>query len=122
MPRTALRRPRPAETAEARTAGSLQVCGELDFLTAQQVRARIEALAPSHRVLTVDLTGAWLYDRFALDTLLQARNQARHAGCELVFTHAPTQRLARPAVRGGNRRRLRSARMKRETAPSRSMA
>lgn len=127
MPRTrrlraALNPTHPAETAAPCATEVLRVCGELDFLTARQLSARIGAMAEDHQALTVDLTGAWLYDQVAVDALAEARDQARRAGCELVFTHAPAARLARTAAPCGGRRRPRRSRPGRAGKPSTSIA
>lgn len=49
--RATSRRPSPTDGHAASYV--LPVCGELDFLTADQVRARIQALAERHRQVTV---------------------------------------------------------------------
>lgn len=121
-PRAAFHRPRPATRAVGDTE-VLHVRGEVDFLTVQQVCARIEALAESHRTLAIDLSGAWLYDRFALDALARARKRASRTGCDLIFTLAPERRLAHAATRSRNRHRLmQRAWTKRERTPSTSAA
>lgn len=106
-------RPRLDERAPSGT-GALRVRGELDFPTVQQVCSRIEAL-------TIDLSGAWLYASFALDTLTRARKRARRAGCELLFTLAPERRLTRAAVRADTAR-CSAKRTKRKRTPSTSAA
>jgi ABC-type transporter Mla MlaB component len=71
-------------------AGELvSVCGEVDYLTADQLRTRIETQAARHRRITLDLTGAAFYDQAALDALAEACASARAAGCRVVVDHPP---------------------------------
>jgi anti-anti-sigma regulatory factor len=110
-PRTRTLRVTPPRPVAADGHGAhcvLPVCRELDFLTADQVCARIQALAERHRTLTVDLTGATVYDQAALNVLAEARVRAHRAGCRLEFAHAPAELAARTAAPGMPRRLGRS--------------
>jgi len=100
---------RPLHTDGQAAPCVLPVCGELDFLTADQVRTRIQALAKRHRKVTVDLAGAAFYDQAALNALADAHVRARRAGCRLEFIHAPAA-LAALAAAPGKPRRLGRAR------------
>ena len=95
---------RPLRTVGHAADCVLPVCGELDFLTADQVCDRIQALAERHRSVTVDLTGATAYDQAALSALAEARVRAHRAGCRLEFAHAPAELAARTAALGKPRR------------------
>ena len=97
----------------------LQVCGELDFLTADQVRARIQDLVDRHRQVTVDLTGATVYDQAALGAPAEARVRAHRAGCHLAFTNGPAALAALTAAQAKVRRvRRPRARRTRTTLPT----
>jgi anti-anti-sigma regulatory factor len=113
------RLPRPTRPDQhAPTDGSvLAVCGELDFLTAEQICRRIQALAGPGSAVTVDLAGAFFYDQAALEAVADAHAHALRAGCRLTFIHAPAALLARTAAhaRGRRPRRARTGRARTDT-------
>jgi ABC-type transporter Mla MlaB component len=114
--RATLRRPLHTDGHGARCV--LQVCGELDLLTAGQVRARIQALAERHRKVTVDLTGATVYDQAALNALAEARVRAHRTGCRLEFAHAAAALAAGTAAPGKPRRLGRARAGRAQTQPT----
>lgn len=74
----------------------LAVSGELDVVTAPQVRNEIVArLTDGQTRLVLDLTGVPFVDSFGLGVLVGALKRARGAGGELalVVTHANVQQL-----------------------------
>lgn len=84
---TRLRAPRlrrSPKTDTPRAESVLRVCGELDFLTVDQLRRRLEAEIARHSHVVLDLTVATFYDHAAFEALDEIRAQARRAGCTLT--------------------------------------
>jgi len=99
MPRTRPLRAafhRPLRAATPSGESTLTVRGEVDFLTVEQLCARIRARAAGERRLALDLTGATFYDRCAVETLAAACADVRDAGCRVTLTRAPEGVAAGP--------------------------
>jgi anti-sigma B factor antagonist len=70
------------------------LCGELDMAAAAGVAAALAAAAARQPHVNVDLAGVRFIDASGVAALVRGRNQARHAGGELLLA-APGHRVLR---------------------------
>lgn len=79
---------------DAPTGPVLNVVGDLDYATADELRDRVTGLAlRPHQRLIVDLAGLDFCDSSGLTALLVARNHAHAARADIVLTAVPANTL-----------------------------
>lgn len=81
-------------TRDAVTGPVVEIFGDLDYATADELRALVTALAlrPGQRLI-VDLTGMKHCDSSGLTALLAARNHAHAARADLALAGVPARTL-----------------------------